>query len=205
MSKPYHHGDLRRTMLEAAEKILDREGIAALTLRAAAREAGVTHTAPRHHFGDLVGLLTALAASGFDRLCKRMQEEADAAGSDPRSRILALGRGYVGFSRAHPGLLQLMLRAERLDWSSPALSQAAAAAFGLLTDDQAEKSDASDLDFSRLVLALARLSLVHGLTTLLLDGRVEAMAAKLPGTDIDALIDGVLMRLLSEGQNEDKY
>ena len=60
MNRPYHHGALRAALLDAAEAILDRDGIAALTLRAVAREAGVTHTAPRHHFGDLTGLRECL-------------------------------------------------------------------------------------------------------------------------------------------------
>src|SRR5215471_18022333 len=64
---PYHHGALREAMLEAAERILERDGIAGLTLRAAAREAGVSHAAPKNHFGDLRGLLSELAAVGFAR------------------------------------------------------------------------------------------------------------------------------------------
>src|SRR5260221_14444607 len=64
---PYHHGSLREAMLEAAERILERDGIAGLTLRAAAREAGVSHAAPKNHFGDIRGLFSELAAVGFAR------------------------------------------------------------------------------------------------------------------------------------------
>src|SRR5882672_682847 len=64
---PYHHGALREAMLKAAERILGRDGIAGLTLRAAAREAGVSHAAPKNHFGDVRGLLSELAAVGFTR------------------------------------------------------------------------------------------------------------------------------------------
>ena len=59
---PYHHGDLREALLKAAERVLERDGLAGLTLRAVAREAGVSHAAPTHHFGDLTGLLSELAA-----------------------------------------------------------------------------------------------------------------------------------------------
>src|SRR5258708_26387477 len=62
---PYHHGDLHEALLQAAERVLERDGIAGLTLRAVAREAGVSHAAPTHHFGDLTGLLSELAAIGF--------------------------------------------------------------------------------------------------------------------------------------------
>src|SRR5438105_15936244 len=62
---PYHHGALRDALLQAAERVLERNGLAGLTLRAVAREAGVSHAAPTHHFGDLTGLVSELAAIGF--------------------------------------------------------------------------------------------------------------------------------------------
>jgi AcrR family transcriptional regulator len=196
VSKPYHHGDLRASLIEAAALILERDGIGALTLRAAAREAGVSHAAPRHHFGDLAGLLSALAASGFARLHACLLAETEIAGHDPRARLIALGRGYVGFARAHPGLFQLMFRSERLDWSSPALSMAGAAAFALLTQDQpASDPHAGPGSVQALTVAISRWSLVHGLATLLLDGRLGPLAAKVEGADIDAVIEEVLTRL----------
>src|SRR3981189_2455964 len=62
---PYHPGALRDALLEAAERVLERDGLQGLTLRAVAREAGVSHAAPTHHFGDLTGLLSELAAIGL--------------------------------------------------------------------------------------------------------------------------------------------
>src|SRR5262250_3757625 len=78
---PYHHGSLREAMLRAAESILERDGIGGLTLRAAAREAGVSHAAPKNHFGDVMGLLSDLAAVGFARF--RAAMEAHVGKSDP--------------------------------------------------------------------------------------------------------------------------
>ncbi len=191
MAQPYHHGALREALLRAAETILERDGIAALTLRAAAREAGVSHAAPAHHFANLSGLLSALAASGFTRFGERMQAQADAAGSDPTARAIGLSRGYVGFARASPGLFQLMFRSEQLDWSIPALSDAGAAAFALLT--RAEAEVAARAPGETLVAAIARWSLVHGLSTLLIDGRLVGVTDRvLPGADIDALVEAVL-------------
>ena len=192
MTQPYHHGALRSALLEAAEAILDRDGIGALTLRAAAREAGVSHAAPTHHFGDLAGLLTELAASGFVRFRARLEAEVAAAGPDRTGRLMALGRGYVGFARACPGLFQLMFRSERLDWSSPALSSAGEAAFALLTRD--ERPVASDA-FQSLVVAVTRWSVAHGLSTLLLDGRLAPFVAGMEGADVETLVEEVLKRL----------
>ena len=128
---PYHHGSLREAMLRAAESILERDGIGGLTLRAAAREAGVSHAAPKNHFGDVMGLLSDLAAVGFARFQATM--EAHVRKSDPApARLEAIGRGYVTFARSHPDLFLLMFRSERLDFTRPALRSAADAALDVL-------------------------------------------------------------------------
>ncbi len=204
MAQPYHHGALRAALLGAAEAILDREGIAALTLRATAREAGVSHAAPAHHFGDLSGLLTELAAAGFGRFRAHLLAEVDAAGTDPAARLVGLGRGYVGFAIACPGLFQLMFRSERLDWSSPALRSAGDAAFALLTQDVPEVGTPSAPDgVQRLVVAVGRWSLAHGLATLLIDGRLAPMVDKVQGADTGALIEAVLARLAQQEPHRD--
>src|ERR1700749_4417332 len=122
--RPYHPGDLRTAVLAAAEKILEREGPDTLSLRAVARAVGVSHTAPKNHFGDLEGLLSELAAVGYRRYGEALVAAMDAAGVEPRIRMPAMGRAYVGFARAHPSLFLLMFRSERLDMSRPALREA---------------------------------------------------------------------------------
>jgi AcrR family transcriptional regulator len=192
MKQPYHHGALRTALLDAAEAILDRDGINALTLRAAAREAGVSHGAPAHHFGDLTGLLTALAASGFERLRKQLL--AETADMEPQAYVKALGRAYVRFALAHKGVFLLMFRSERLDWSSPALETAGAAAFALLNhESDVGAGDVAD-GVHALIVASTRWSLMHGLATLVLDGPLVGMACKVEGADVETLIDEVLNR-----------
>src|SRR3954464_10960418 len=116
--RPYHHGNLKAALVAAAEAVLGRDGLAGLTLRAAAREAGVSHAAPRNAVGDLSGLLAELAASGFERL----RSEMDAAAAEsPEAPLDALGRCYVRFALANPALFQLMFRQERLEARRPAL------------------------------------------------------------------------------------
>lgn len=188
MTQPYHHGDLRAALLAAAETILDRDGIAALTLRAAAREAGVSHAAPSHHFGNLSGLLSALAASGFARLRAQVEAEMLAAGPDQRS--MALTRGYVGFARSAPGVFLLMFRSEQLDWSDPALAAAGSAALALMIEPRADQSPPENAELTR---AMSHWASVHGLATLLIDGRFTAVAeAMLPGVDTSALLAHVM-------------
>jgi AcrR family transcriptional regulator len=100
--KPYHHGDLRRALLEAAMVIIERDGPSALTLRAVAREAGVSPAAPYHHFKDKGELLYAVAKEGFHRL-----KQAMANASGPLSTH-AMGVAYVEFAQANPALYRVM-------------------------------------------------------------------------------------------------
>src|ERR1700687_4620687 len=125
---PYHHGALRDALLEAAERVLERDGLAGLTLRAVAREAGVSHAAPTHHFGDLTGLVSELAAIGFRQFNLAMAA-AGGAGTSPIEKAMAKAKAYVAYAQAHPGMYGLMFRNERLDYSRPSLHEAAEASF----------------------------------------------------------------------------
>src|SRR5262245_30568894 len=124
---PYHHGALRDALLQAAEKVLERDGLPGLTLRAVAREAGVSHAAPTHHFGDLTGLLSELAAIGYRQFSAAMAA-ANASGTREQ-KGLASAKAYVAFAQAHPGLYGLMFRTEKLDMSRPSLREASGVAF----------------------------------------------------------------------------
>jgi AcrR family transcriptional regulator len=105
--KPYHHGDLRRALVEAARTVLERDGPQALSLRAVAREAGVSPAAPYHHFKDKSDLLSALAEEGFSAL-------GDALRVDSENATLSdIGVGYVRFARSHPALYRVMYDSAR--------------------------------------------------------------------------------------------
>ena len=190
--RAYHHGDLRAAALQAAEKILETEGVGALTLRAVARAAGVSHTAPKNHFGDLQGLLSELAAVGYRRFGAALISAMEAAGADPRMRMRAMGRAYVAFARAHPGLFVLMYRGERLDMTRPSLREAIEGTRQSLR--AATLSVASDVPPLQLAArATASWALVHGFAMLLLDGRLRHTLAMLPkGTNADTLLEAVL-------------
>src|SRR5438309_8434092 len=86
---PYHHGALRDALLQAAERVLERDGLAGLTLRAVAREAGVSHAAPTHHFGDLTGLVSELAAIGFRQFNATMEAARATGNAGPEKSMAA--------------------------------------------------------------------------------------------------------------------
>jgi AcrR family transcriptional regulator len=193
--RPYHHGDLRAAALATAEKILEREGADALTLRAVARAVGVSHTAPKNHFGDLEGLLSELAAVGYRRYGEVLLNAMDAAGSEPQLRMRAMGRAYVGFARAHPGLFLLMFRSERLDMTRPALREAIEDSRAALRNAAMSIASAKPLPPLQFVArATASWALVHGFAMLLLDGRLKNTLASLPKDDrsVDTLLEAVL-------------
>jgi len=103
----YHHGDLRNGLLEAARAILEEESLAALTLRAVARRAGVSHAAPYRHFSNHEALLVELSIEGFDELREALVEAAKAPGSES-DKIATLGAAYMRFVAARPALARLM-------------------------------------------------------------------------------------------------
>jgi AcrR family transcriptional regulator len=198
--KPYHHGSLPHALLEAAETVLRRDGIGSLTLRAIAREAGVSHTAPQHHFGDTAGVLSELAASGHRRLAATMAAKAEGIPSGPASRK-AIARGYVSFAVDNPDLLRLMFRSEMLDNTRASLvdaRQRSARALMGAFDEQITPASGKSVTFGRLdaaqaIAMTAGWAYVHGLASLLIDGRLKALAASTEGIrNTEELVDAAI-------------
>ncbi len=107
----YHHGDLRRALLDAALRLVEEQGVDALSLRELARRLGVSHAAPDHHFPDRLSLLVAMAIEGFERLAEGM-EAAAAAHPPGAARLAAVGEAYLRFALDHPSHLQVMFGRE---------------------------------------------------------------------------------------------
>jgi AcrR family transcriptional regulator len=142
----YHHGDLRSAVLAAAGKIIEKEGLARLSVREAARRAGVSHNAPYRHFRDRDALLAALAIEGFAQLERALE------GRSGRS----LGEAYVRFALEHPQRFRLMS-------ASPQMA----------TLQQRFASTFAELGAGTEIAAAAAWSLVHGLAQLILDGQLK--------------------------------
>ena len=130
--RPFHHGNLRAVLLEQAETVLRERGIDALSLRELAREAGVSHGAPRSHFIDRNALLDALAERGFVRLADEVREAAAKAPGDYVRTLRAAGTAYLRFGLREPALADLMFAA-KADGPSPAVSAAAERLFDTMT------------------------------------------------------------------------
>lgn len=110
--RPYHHGDLRRAIVEAAMEMLREGGGARITMREVARRAGVSHAAPYKHFPDKAALLAEVALIGFGRLREVLLAAAGEAGGDLRRALLTVAHAYLGFAGANPALYRLMFGSE---------------------------------------------------------------------------------------------
>lgn len=189
---PYHHGDAAEALLQAAESLLDKQGLEALTLRAVARDAGLSHAAPKNHFGDLSGLLSELAARGFWQLAANL-DAARAGLNEADAAMDAIARAYVDFAKSRPGLFLLMYRSERLDFNRPTLLQAMQAAGQALSATTNMRGQHARNTQEALAPAVAAWSLVHGYAMLLVDKRLNPMLREIGGENADALLlDAVL-------------
>jgi AcrR family transcriptional regulator len=173
-AKNYHHGDLAAALVEAAEAVLTEKGVEGFTLRECARRAGVSHAAPAHHFRDAKGLLTAVAALGFERLTEAEQKARDAE-PDPKDRLLGTGMGYMRFALSHPAQFQLMFQKGLIDHENPRFTAASRAAFEVFIQAYTETFDAKfpegvfkDADPS----VMREWALVHGIATLGVQGQL---------------------------------
>jgi AcrR family transcriptional regulator len=171
----YHHGDLRRALIDTALAMVTEEGAWDFTLREVARRAGVSHAAPYNHFEDKSALLAEVAALGFESLRQTLEAAGRARRRSARQALAGIAAAYVLFGVEHPAHYRLMFGAELAEKAGyPALRAASDAAFTVLTG-VLERGQASGQIRRGAVhdQALAAWSLVHGLTTLLIDQRVS--------------------------------
>jgi AcrR family transcriptional regulator len=183
----YHHGDLRRALIETAVKAIAKHGVDSLSLRGLAARAGVTAGAPYHHFANRDELLSSIAEEGFTRLGARLIAARDAA-PDAGARLEALGLAYVTFAVSSPGYFRVMFRGAS---NSGGPTQAGLRAFHLLWDavvacqqaGQAPKGDPT-------ALVLLSWSAVHGFATLWVDRALpfEGLAPERLAPEIGRLI-----------------
>lgn len=171
--RAYHHGDLRRALVDAALEILRGKGPSELTLREAARAAGVSRAAPYRHFADKQALLAAVAARGFRLLGEAMRAATGEAEQTPALRFRALGEAYVQFALRNAALFQLMFRQVPLGRTDyPDLEAAAQETFGLLIAAIRSGQEAGELaEGDAQGYAIAAWCLVHGLSDLLINGQ----------------------------------
>jgi AcrR family transcriptional regulator len=191
----WHHGNLREEMLQRGLALLELRGAADLSLREVARLAGVSQTAPTHHFGDKEGLLAALATEGFHALMSaRLSALKDGMTKERRLRVIM--RVYVEFALKRPELFHLMFGPRIADKRKyPELMEASAGSFQFLSNTIAEfMADDSESGRPPRFSAIAVWSGMHGLATLLADR--DSGLCQVPDEMIDDVCNGVTNLLL---------
>lgn len=192
--RPYHHGDLRRVVIETAMAMLQEEKGWQFTLREVARRAGVSHAAPYKHFPDKAALLAELALIGFDRLREALMAAQPASASNLREALFPVALAYLAFGEANPALYRLMFGADAGKPSEIHLSDRALAAFGIVTEFLTRSQEAG-LVRKRPVRgqAAACWAQMHGLTMLAIDGLLlpEKVGHDAITEALTALLEGI--------------
>jgi AcrR family transcriptional regulator len=200
-AKGYHHGNLRESLIECGLYLLDTKGREAMSLRSAARMAGVSQTAPKNHFSDKEGLLAAIAARGFRMLTEHRVEDPGSRTKTPQARLRGMILAYVSFAVARPALFDLMFGPVIKDKRKyPELDAAAERAYDSLRGVVADfllQSGATGTSIEKLSLSVW--SAMHGLATLLTNNpRVRRFAGNKDDRQLsEDLADFIVKALLN--------
>ncbi len=180
--RPFHHGHLRAELLGRARVTLRETGEEGLSLRQLAREAGVSHGAPRRHFPERQQLLDALAEQGFDELTAAVAGQVERAGGDPVAIFRAVARTYIDFAVEDAALMDLMFSTKG-SGAAPAVAAAADRFFstvGAVVTAVVPSGPVPDADGARRQLLLV--STLHGIASLVGSGRLDP-------SQVDELVD----------------
>lgn len=193
-AKRYHHGDLRRAMIDTALEMLGEEGGWQFTLRELARRAGVSHTASYKHFPDKAALLGELALVGFEQLRSALLEARPEPAAGLRDALLEMSRAYVRFGTANPNLYRLMFSADAPKAANARLREGGQAALEVLIELIASGQREGWLRVRDVRgQAGAAWAQLHGVTLLTIDGRFGPDIIGPGGGDValEVLLEGL--------------
>ncbi|MCF6234199.1 MAG: TetR/AcrR family transcriptional regulator [Rhodobacteraceae bacterium] len=188
---PRHRGALRIALIDAGLSILAADGLSALSLRACAARAGVSHAAPAHHFAGLPGLLTAIAARGYVIFTQTMIHDRDAAPDTPRDALIGICRGYLRFARENPGLFTLMFNHVYQKVDDPDFDINSEPAFAVLAQACAPFEPVSDAPGSTEMMVWTQ---VHGLACLLQSQRLGPPQLNLASVEFTDILPELKLR-----------
>ncbi len=192
----YHHGDLRAALIAAADDELAENGLHGFTLRGCARRAGVSHAAPAHHFKDVRGLLSEVAANGLERLAETTERFGRNAPKGTIEHIAEAARGYVTFAAQYPHHFRLIFNSERYDRTNPRTRAAGAAAFSVPVEAIGSYRGSTDpmSDPALIPQVIGLWSIVHGFSDLMLLGQLDSR----PGVARQSLIDTLMPTMIRQ-------
>lgn len=175
----YHHKDLKNALFRAALKLLDEQGVAAVTIRAVAREVGVSHTAYANHYRDRKDLLTAVAKAQFDYIQSWIDKRLENNSLTPSQRVEIFAQALFDFGIKYPNRYQLLWRGDMVDHEAPELLESMDQVYDRLCDEI--EVARPDLPFDRDTVAVSLWSMAHGYIDMRLTGMFEAYKDKKTG------------------------
>ncbi|MCA9565491.1 MAG: TetR/AcrR family transcriptional regulator [Myxococcales bacterium] len=198
----YHHGDLRDSLIHAALELVETQGVGGLSLRAAARRAGVSHAAPYRHFKDKEALLAAAAEQGYRELGNYLQGKLDKLGEGKVERVQGLAQAYVEFARQNTPQFRLMFGPSIPDKTIyPELQKASGDAFRLVMQATKEAYEAGDLTGpSYQQVGMSAWALTHGIASLYVDR--QFVSAGMSGDDAESAIEWMFAIFLAGAATE---
>lgn len=193
--KPYHHGNLKAALIEKALEIIKEEGVAALSLRKAARRVGVSHAAPAHHFGDLSGLLGAVSRKGFELLLQKMDNvEKEIFSSDPMGLLKRVCLSYINFALEHTCYFKVMYNSRLTeDAARRELDQGNQKVYRRLANCVMKCQKSGSIKAGNpMHMGIFVWTSIHGYATLAVDGQMRPDDTQPMDSDIKAVIIGMI-------------
>ncbi|MEQ1549338.1 MAG: TetR/AcrR family transcriptional regulator [Chakrabartia sp.] len=191
MKRAHHHGTLKEALVLSALELLDSEGVEAVTIRATARGAGVSHAAPVNHFPDRRALLTAVAIHCFEELKQKVAATGFENEPDPRNQIIAFVDAFHAYGLAKPNRYRFMWRRDMLDETNPVLTGMTDSLFDLVAKTIAKLGEPAGVSVMSRVVATC--SIIHGYVLLRIDGNFQGFSDEKTGQPRHkAIIDALL-------------
>lgn len=193
LKKPYHHGELRQALVDAARALVNEQGESGFSLSDACRKAGVSTAAPYRHFADKHEILAEVAAQGFLDMTDRSRAATEHHPVGSEERIVALGRVYFTFATTEPALFRMMFGQKPRPMEHDRLADTGRDCFGYVVQEVMSYCAANRIEGDAMLIALQLWTLVHGAASLTIDGDYAKVT---PDLDVEALIASGADRLL---------
>jgi AcrR family transcriptional regulator len=191
----YHHGDLRAQLIEATRQLVEEKGPDHMSVSEACRVAGVSTAAPYKHFKDKDDLLRAVAFEGMERQHDQMLAALAPLPERSLDRISALGRVYISFAREEPAVFRLMFGLSEDHADDEALVSKGRDTFAVVQREVAAFRGSDTIEEIDIRRAFQLWSFVHGLSFLLIDGKLQQMELPL---DLQDMLDDIGRKVLME-------
>lgn len=198
-NRPYHHGDLRETLIAAGIELLSESGVAGLDLRKVARKAGVSHAAPYRHFDDKGALIAAINEEGFTQLHDSLQQAVDMSEGNPIQQLQNIGLAYVEFTIKNPWLVREMFSGLTIDREAyPSLYAISKNVFRLIEQVilAGQESEIFNSDSSEELTCIVW-STIHGTAILIIENQMKPITSRPGGVQhlaricVDSIINGI--------------